>query len=267
MKSAVTLSLVTEAVGGPFVFWHDAITAIRTAQDLGFDALEVFAPDANAVRQLNWSKLAIDFPIAALGTGAGWVKHKLLLCDPTQDGRQAAVAFVADFLKLAGEHGSQVIIGSMQGRSNPNLSKSEALKFLRSSLEELDTQATKEGCTLLFEPLNRYETDLVNTIEDGCSLTKELLSTKVLGDLFHMNIEEHSIENTIQQFGDRIGHIHFADTNRQAIGLGHLPIHRVVESLQSVGYTGYLSAEILPKPDSIEAARQTMESFKKVVRS
>ena len=266
MKSAVTLSLVAEAAGGPFVFWHDVPGAIRSALDLGFDAMEIFAPDAATVRDLNWQNVAPNLPIAALGTGAGWVKHKLLLSDADRSKRAAAVDFVSDFLEIASHHRASVIIGSMQGRSSAALPKSETLRFLRESLESLDSLAAKLGTTLLFEPLNRYETDLVNTLAEASTLIDGLQATRILGDLFHMNIEESSIEESIRQHGDRIGHIHFADTNRHAIGFGHLAVREIIESLKDINYTGYLSAEILPKSDPMEAARQTIESFRKHVR-
>ena len=50
MKSAITLSLVEEARGGPFVFWGDAKHAISQAQQMGFDAIEIFPPDADTLR-------------------------------------------------------------------------------------------------------------------------------------------------------------------------------------------------------------------------
>lgn len=263
MKSAVTLSLVPEAAGGPFVFWHDAESAIRAALDLGFEAMEVFAPDAATVRNLQWSRIAPTLPVAALGTGAGWVKHRLLLSDQEESNRKAAIEFVTEFLAAGAELNAKVIIGSMQGRSNANHSRLECLKRLKDSLHQLDREASKYGTQLLFEPLNRYETDLVNTIDDAAKLLDGLSHTLILGDLFHMNIEERFIEDSIRQHGDWIGHVHFADTNRQAVGFGHLTVHKIVEALKDINYTGFLSAEVLAKPDSFEAARQTIDSFRK----
>ena len=49
IKSAVTISLVPEARGGPFVFWDDLADACRKASSLGFDGVEVFPPDASAI--------------------------------------------------------------------------------------------------------------------------------------------------------------------------------------------------------------------------
>ena len=101
MKSAITLSLVEEARGGPFVFWGDARNAISQAHQLGFDAIEIFPPDADTLRHLFLAKHLADhgLSVAAVGTGAGWVKHRLQLADEDQIVRQRAIDFIKTIIK------------------------------------------------------------------------------------------------------------------------------------------------------------------------
>jgi sugar phosphate isomerase/epimerase len=73
-----------------------------------------------------------------------------------------------------------------------------------------------------------------------------------------MNIEEADIAATLRAVGPLVGHVHFADSNRRAIGLGHTAMPPIIAALRAIGYAGYLSAEILPLPDDTAAAGQTM---------
>src|SRR3954462_15755311 len=95
IQSSVTVSLVPEARGGPFVFWDDLPAACREAQQLGFDAVEGFPPGPEAVDAKELAKLldGHGLKLAAVGTGAGWVKHRLHLCQPDAIARQKARAF------------------------------------------------------------------------------------------------------------------------------------------------------------------------------
>jgi len=88
-------------------------------------------------------------------------------------------------------------------------------------------------------------------------------NVKLLCDLFHMNIEEAGIAAAVRLTGPHLGHIHFADSNRHAIGLGHTDIAPVVQALRDIGYAGYISGEVLPLPDGDTAAKQTITSFKR----
>ena len=95
MKPCVTISLVEEARGGPFVYWHDPLTNARRAQSLGFPAIEIFPPDADA---LSPSKLP-DIPsetgqsVAAIGSGGGWVRNRWHLTHPSAEIRQKELDF------------------------------------------------------------------------------------------------------------------------------------------------------------------------------
>lgn len=268
IKSAVTISLVPEARGaGPFVFWDDPEEACRKAAELGFDGVEVFAPDASTFQGDALRSLLNDhrLKLAAAGTGAGWIKHKLALTSPDAAIRRQAIGFVRAMIDAAGSLGAPAIVGSMQGRWRwgDKVSSNDAFAMLADGLGELEDAARAHGVPLLYEPLNRYETDLFTRVADAAGFVRSshLQNTKVLADLFHMNIEEQDVPASIRAAGSTVGHVHFADSNRRPVGLGHTDIGAVVAALKDIGYDGYASAEALPYPNSDEAARQTMESF------
>jgi sugar phosphate isomerase/epimerase len=264
MRSAVTLTLLPEAKAGPFVF-ADLQDGCRVARDLGFDGLEIFPPSGEAVREATPVLREYGLSLAAVGTGGGAVRHKLSLTHPDLDHRQRARQFVQSLIDAAAESGASAIVGSMQGRWGEALDRDATLRLLADALNGLGEHALSRGVPLLYEPLNRYETNLVNSLADAARFVDQLTTrnVRILLDLFHANIEEANMSQSIRSHGRRIGHVHWADSNRRAAGLGHTDFAPVAAALREVGYEGYVSAEVLPLPDPQSAARQTIESFRK----
>jgi sugar phosphate isomerase/epimerase len=270
IRSAVTVSLVAEARGGPFVFWDSIPNACRDAKQLGFDAIEVFPPGPEAVDAKELAKVldGHGLKLAAVGTGAGWVKHRLHLCLPDASARQKAKAFIRSIIDLAGPFGAPAIIGSMQGRWGDGVDQATATGWLSDALNDLGEHAKQYAAPLIYEPLNRYETNMCTTIEAGVRLLRSLGTKNVLllPDLFHMNIEEVDIAATLRAGKGYIGHLHFVDSNRRAAGMGHLDYAPIAQALRDIGYDRYASVEALPYPDSLAAAKQTIEAFRKYFR-
>ena len=266
MKSCITISLVEEARGGPFVLWDGLEESIAFAGELGYDAVEIFAPgveviDADALQRMLDNA---GLKLAALGTGAGWVKHRLQLADADEGQRNKAREFVRSVIDCAGPLGASAIIGSMQGPSGHTGDAETARGYLCEALEDGGAHAAQYNVPLIYEPLNRYETRQCCTVAEGVELLESLTSDNVrlLCDLFHMSIEESDIADALVRGGKWVGHIHFVDSNRRPVGLGHMQYGRIIEALRAIDYDGYLCAEAFPYPNPHEAARQTMRAFR-----
>ena len=267
IKSCVTISLVSQARGGPFVFWDDLADCCLQAEQLGFDAIEIFPPSAEALSADSLRHLLTrhGLSLAAVGTGAGWVIERLSLTADDAGQREAARSFVRSIIDLAGLFGASAIIGSMQGRWDDRVDKDTAVSYLTEALNDLGAHARQYDVPLFYEPLNRYETNLVNRVDDGVALLESLSTdnVKLLADLFHMNIEEANLPASLRAAGDLIGHLHFVDSNRRPAGFGHMDYEPIAAALKEIGYCGYASAEALPYPDSGGAAQMTIETFRK----
>ena len=270
IRSAVTVSLVEEARGGPFVYWHDLAGACEKAQQLGFDGVEVFPASAESVDPARLRILLNDhgLALAAVGTGAGWVKKKLTLTRPEIAARVKARDFIREIIDFAGQSGAPAIIGSMQGRSGDGVEHPTARGYLADALEMLGEHAKQYDVPLIYEPLNRYETNLSNTLDSGVKLLRSLSTTNVvlLADLFHMNIEEINLADSLRAAGKHVGHVHFVDSNRRAAGFGHMDFAPIAQALHEIGYSGYASAEAFPIPDPDTAAEQTIHAFRRYFR-
>jgi sugar phosphate isomerase/epimerase len=259
MKTAITLSQIPEAHAGPFVLCNPLPEAFAIASAIGFDAVELFlpGPDFVSVDEVKSLTAAHGLAIAAVGTGAGMLRHGLTITDENQ--RDAALNYVFKMIDFAGQLGAPAILGSMQGRGT--------LDSLASGLRLCGERAQKHGMPFIYEPLNRYETNLFNRLGEASKFLElhDLKHVVLLADLFHMNIEERDLAAAIREAGRHIGHVHFADSNRQAMGFGHTDPVRVIAALREIQYSGYLSAEIFPLPDPETAARQTISSIRSLL--
>lgn len=271
MRTAVTICLVPEARQGPFVF-HGGVAdggleaGCREAAELGFDGVEIFPESAASFPAAALSRLlpAHGLALAAVGTGAGWVKHRLHLCHADASTRAAAREFIGGIIDVAGSLGAPAIIGSMQGSATAEVPHDAAVGRLAEAFGELGERAARHGQPLLYEPLNRYETNLFNRQADAAAwlAARGIRHVKLLCDLFHMNIEESDPAAALAAVGPRVGHVHWADSNRWAMGSGHTDPGPVVAALRSIGYQGFLSAEVFPHPTPRDAARRTIESLR-----
>ena len=154
----------------------------------------------------------------------------------------------------------------MQGRWGDGIDRDTAMQRLRDGLNDLGRYAADRGVPLIYEPLNRYETNLCNTVESGVALMQSLDTDNVrlLADLFHMNIEESDIAAALRTGGKWIGHVHFVDSNRRPAGCGHLDYAPIAAALRDISYAGYVSAEAFAWPDSDTAARTTIETYRRM---
>lgn len=141
----------------------------------------------------------------------------------------------------------------------------EEWKYAVESVSEAAQHAENLNVMLAMEPINRYETFLLNTAEEALRFVAETDArmVKVHLDTFHMNIEERDPASAIRQVGDLLVNVHIADNNRQAVGRGGIDFLAIMQALHDVGYTGSLAMEPLPPvPDPYIAAR--LSRFKRL---
>jgi sugar phosphate isomerase/epimerase len=121
----------------------------------------------------------------------------------------------------------------------------EDRRVLLDALEELGEYADEQGTLVVLEPLNRYEDHMLNRVEQAVELcqTAGHPSIKVMGDLFHMNIEEDDLGDTIRRAEGHLAHVHLADSNRLQPGAGHTDFAGAFDALHGIGFDGYMAME------------------------
>jgi sugar phosphate isomerase/epimerase len=249
MKPAINVSLVPELRHTPHIHTRKLDEVCRTAFAMGYRGIEFFPGRVSEVSVSQISEIAErnSLEVCAFGTGAGKSLFGLTLSDPDSDVRKEAVDYIRQIMEIAENFGAMVIIGSMQGSAPDGIPVAQALNWLEESLSELKTIAGGHHVTLVLEPLNRYESNLINTLDQGVDLLERIGNSNLglLADLFHMNIEERSVEEAIIRTGNQISHVHFADSNRLFPGLGHTDFNPVFGALKQIRFEGFLSVEAL----------------------
>jgi sugar phosphate isomerase/epimerase len=130
----------------------------------------------------------------------------------------------------------------------------EDRRVLLDALEELGEHAESVGTLVLLEPLNRYEDHMLNRVVQAVELCEAIgrPSIKVMGDLFHMNIEEDDLDEAIRQANGHMVHVHLADSNRLQPGAGHTDFAGAFGALRDIGFDGYMAMECGIRGDSRE---------------
>jgi len=250
------------------VFREDLDIAIKKARELGYDGIELALADAREINVANIKALIekYDMELPVISTGRVFSEGHLWFTHPEKDIRDKAIKRMKDIIELASQFKANVNVGRVRGdipKGNPQ----EAEERFFSAMTKCSDFAASYNVQLLLEPVNRYETNFINSLKEGAEIVKRLNreNIKLMPDVFHMNIEDASITGSLKEAKDKIGYVHFADSNRWAPGQGHLNFPQIVDALKSIGYDGYLTVEILPRPDPDTAARMAIDFLRRII--
>lgn len=175
------------------------------------------------------------------------------LAHPDQTVRNQGLGYYHQLLDFAAALDQPLVsVHGFVGRVRSLAEQQAEYDLLVESLQEIAAAAGERNLRLVFEVLNRYESHLINTAAEACGLI-EAVGAENLGillDSYHMNIEEADPAGAIRQAGERLWLYHIADSNRQAIGRGHIKFGDQLWALESIGYQGPTIVEVTaPGPD------------------
>lgn len=229
-------------------YGEDVERSIDRLARLGYDAIELAGePDAfdtGVVKQsLREAGIKVG-SICSIYTGDRDLAHP----DPAI--RRIGVDYVKSVADFAAELEcpTMIVAPSVVGKLKPLAEDDEERKWAIEGIRAGGEYAASVGVNLTLECWNRYETYFLNRLEQAVDLWQEtgLSNGGVMGDIFHMNIEEDSIADAIRRTGSLLNHVHLADSNRAAPGQGHTDFGPILEALQEIDYQGYLTFELLP---------------------
>ena len=268
MKLAVAIAS-ENAANSAFVVFRGLESSIRKAAELGYDGIELALRDKDQVDIAGVKKMIKDYglEIPVVSTGQVFAGLNLWFTSPDAAIRAKAVEIFKGLSEVAAEFGAMINMGRVRGFIAEGETVEVTEQRFAQVAGEINEYARTLGVTLILEPVNRYEINFINNLDEGVALLRKLNipGMKLMPDVFHMNIEDVSIEGNLKKYIDDIAYIHFADSNRLAPGWGHLDFSVIVSALNEVGYKGWVSVEILPKPDPDRAAKQAIDYLRTLI--
>ena len=222
-------------------FSNETLDLVDKVAKIGFDLIEICVEDPATIDAKAIRKRADAAGIGATVCGAFGPDRDMSADDPAV--RRNAIEYVRRCAEIAQDLGSDVVVGPMYSAvGRTRMAEPDERKAQRAlateSIRIAAADAADRGVKLALEPLNRFETDMINTVEQGVALVEQIDRPNVglLIDTFHMNVEEKNLPAAIRRAGKRIFEFHACSSDRGTPGEDHLDWAGIVKALREVGY-------------------------------
>jgi D-psicose/D-tagatose/L-ribulose 3-epimerase len=215
---------------------------------IGFDAVELPLENegdftsAAVVESLERNGLK-PFVVGAMAPGRDLVAADQAAVERTQ-------AYLSACITMASSIGSPTVCGPFYSRTGrvwrmSREQRRDAYAELRRNLQPVAARAQEAGVVLGIEPLNRYETSLINTVDQALEALGPLLGNGVglALDSYHLHIEERSVAAAVRTAGEHLVHVQVCGNDRGAPGGDQTDWKGFLQVLNEVGYTGPLNIE------------------------
>jgi D-psicose/D-tagatose/L-ribulose 3-epimerase len=225
---------------------NESLPLVRRVASLGLDFIEIPLMGIDDV-----DPVAIRRSVEEAGIG---VVTSSVLSDATDitsddpDIRRAGVAYLQRCIDVTAEMGAPQFSGVIycsHGKRPEGRPTQDEWKRSAEGLARAAEYARGANITLGIEPVNRYESPLINTCEQALQLADMTGAdnVKVHLDTYHMNIEEKSWKEPVVAAGDRLCHFHLCENDRGIPGTGLVDWQELFEGLARIGYRGYAALE------------------------
>lgn len=232
----------------------------KEAAEIGYDGLELFIREPKQYDGQYLKRVADDYGLgfSCIGTGMEYTVNQLCLISDDASIRQRAVERLKEHIDLAAEIKSMVVVGMVRGNV-PDFAHYDRYEgYLVEALYALSEHATKAGVGLVVEAILRYISNYLNSVPETVDFL-ERLGLQNVGlhiDSHLMNMEDKDIAASVRYGRDWLKYVHFSDSNRAYPGGGNFDFKRMMNALMDIGYTGYITTECQPFPDSYTCAKR-----------
>lgn len=255
----ITLGVSTWLFTSPFQT-SDAAALFAKIKGMGYDKVEIAVEDTTLVDAAELDKQLKAHGLQPLICGAFGPTRDLTNDDPAI--QKIGLDYIEACLELAASVGATFVAGPMYaavGKARMLPAEQRKVEWDRavSNLQKVCSMAASRGLDIALEPLNRFESDLINNTSDVVRLIEDINhpSAKIGLDMFHMNIEEPDPKQAIIAAGDRLIHLQVAENYRGTPGTGSAPWKAYYEGLEAIQYKGTVCIEsFTPENKELAAA-------------
>jgi len=248
MKFSVCIEMIFREL--PFPERIDAVA------EAGYPAFEFWGWRTKDLDEILERKRKYGLDVAAFG-----VDHKGRLVDYST--KDKFISGLKDSLEAAHKLECPTLLVTV-GNEIKGVPRKRQHESIVKCLEEAAGLAEEADVTLVLEPLNilvDHKGYYLYSSLEGFEIVREVNSphVKLLYDIYHQQIMEGNLIDTITKNIDFIGHFHAADVpGRHEPGTGEINYVNVFRSIENTGYNGYVGLEFKPLRSSKEALRRVM---------
>ena len=229
--------------------WEEDITPyIKECHSRGYKVIEISLLGQTRTSAEKIAKLANDLNVSLTCTTG--LSEDEDISDENLEKQKKGIAALKNAIEICEIMNSNILSGVVHSKwgISSSYGRKKELKFINSSncIKEIIPLLENKGIRLAIEPLNRYETDFVNTVDQGLYLSK-LIDSKYVGlllDVYHMNIEEKDICLEIQKAKEKLFHLHIAGNDRGVPRIGSIDWKNIFKTLKSINYSDYIVIEM-----------------------
>jgi sugar phosphate isomerase/epimerase len=255
------------------IYSGDLDTAFEKLAMHGYDGVELMTRDpqlldAEGIRR---SIEKHDLKLVGLCSGHVFGDDGLGLVGLGEEIGQRTMERLKGFIDFAAQYGGEgmlVNIGRSRGPGYPH-EVERTLNEMEAAFRHLAEYSAPHGVKIVLEPINVLQTPYIITSQDGISMVERVAHPNfgLMLDIYHMNIEDVDIYDSLREAKPHLWFVHFADNNRRWPGSAHLDFAQIVTVLKEISYEGFVSLEILPWPDPDTAAKSSIESLRRYIKT
>jgi D-psicose/D-tagatose/L-ribulose 3-epimerase len=219
--------------------------AVRSTREAGYDIIEIPALDPASIDTGHTKAVLADHGISGVCSLGLDLDADISSPDPSvvARGRARLADALAVVSAIGGDYLGGAVYSALTKYDRPLDPRGR--DHMVAELRALAQSAAEHGVTVGLEPVNRYESNAINTVADALAVIEDVGEPNVVVhlDVYHANIEETDFVSPVREAGDKLGYVHIGESHRGYLGTGTIDFPAFFGALRDTGYAGPVTFE------------------------